>query len=275
MSRTPLSRDATRLHVVHAQRVRRGGDADDAPDGAVDGGASAIAGWQALLDTEYESVVIASWMTSGLARLGAPLDLLGAFGRIVEDEIRHVDVCAQVIDRLGGRPSIVRGPLPPLPHDLARGDAGEFEMVAALVGFFCVFEFLSGLVFHEALARAEAPLARWAVGEIHRDEAFHGAFGFEAARHFVPTWDDARREALARRVEAEIARFGERLAGRGAGAAPPDELTALARLGLLPPGDLVPIFAHGVEAQLVPRLTSLGVPVLARFAPAADAPPRS
>ncbi|MEZ4365386.1 MAG: ferritin-like domain-containing protein [Kofleriaceae bacterium] len=274
MSRTPLLRDQTRLAVVHRQRVRRDGEADPAPAEPLvlpaPTQAAAAAGWQALLDTEYESVVIASWMTAALTRLGAPLDLLGAFGKIVEDELRHVDVCAQVVDQLGGRPTIVRGPLPPLPNELARDSAGEFEMVASLLGFFCVFEFLSGLVFHDALARAQTPLAQWAVGEIYRDEAFHGAFGFEAARHFVPGYDEARREQLARRVEAEVARFGQRLAGRGAADAPADELAALERLGLLAPAALLPIFERGVTTQLVPRLHDLGVPVVVGFA---DAPP--
>jgi hypothetical protein len=270
--RTPLRREATRLHVVHAQRVRRGGDADEAPaPGPHDAAlapptrADAARGWQGLLDTEYESVVIASWMTAALTRLGAPLDLLGAFGRIVEDEVRHVDVCARLVDRFGATPTIVRGPLPPLPQELAQGSAGEFETVSALVGFFCVFEFLSGLIFHEALEHTTSPLAQWAVAEIYRDEAFHGAFGFEAARCFVPGWADERRAALARRVEAEVVRFGERLvtrpSPRTAGPTQLAELDALAQLGLLAPAQLLPIFHAGVTTQLVPRLRELGLPV--------------
>src|SRR5579883_3063788 len=100
MIRLPIQRDATRLKVVHRQRVLRQGDADPAPPLSADldeGLAQAArAGWQRLLETEYESVVIAGWMTAALARLGAPLDIVGAFGRVVEDEIRHVDVCAQM-----------------------------------------------------------------------------------------------------------------------------------------------------------------------------------
>src|SRR5690606_10481765 len=75
--RTPLLRDVTRLKVVHRQRVARQGDAEPAPPFHAAAHrpatlASAVTGWQRLLDTEYESVVIASWMTSALARLGAP-----------------------------------------------------------------------------------------------------------------------------------------------------------------------------------------------------------
>lgn len=211
-------------------------------------------------------------MTAALARLGAPLDLLGAFGRVVEDEVRHVDLCAQLVEQLGGAPTIARGPLPALPHDLARGTAGEFETVSALVGFFCVFEFLSGLVFHEALEAATVELPRWAIGEIYRDEAFHGAFGFETARHFVADWSDDWRTELARRVEAEVQRFEAKLGGplpaRPTGPLG-GELAALELLGLLSPPRLLGTFYVGVDRQLAPRLRELGVPVELRVTSAA------
>ena len=264
--RFPLLRDKTRLRVVHQQRVRRQGDADLAPAFARDAYspttlAAAASGWQSLLDTEYESVVIASWMTAALTRLGAPLDLLGAFGRIVEDELRHVDVCAQLVDAFGGSPTILRGELPPLPTDLARGSDGEFETIAGLVSFFCVFEFLSGHIFHDALQASSDPLAQWAIGEIYRDEAFHGAFGFEAAAYFVPGFSDEQRGTLARRVQADVQRFEQRLRGRAATA--PDELSALEQLGLLSTDKLLPTFVAVVTTQLMPRLAELGIPVAA------------
>src|SRR5690349_16831749 len=124
VSRIFLQRDVTRLKVVHRQRVQRQGDAEPAPD--FDAAAypaaivaAAAAGWQRLLETEHESVVIAGWMTAALARLGAPLDIVGAFGRVVEDEIRHVDLCAQMVERFGGRPSVPAAPAPPFPMDLS------------------------------------------------------------------------------------------------------------------------------------------------------------
>lgn len=275
MERSPLLRDVTRLKVVHRQRVARQGDADPAPVFEPGGLRpptieAAAGGWQKLLDTEYESVVIASWMTAALARLGAPLDLLGAFGRVVEDEVRHVNLCAQLVERFGAAPTITRGPLPPLPHDLARDGAGELETVSALVGFFCVFEFLSALVFHAALDAATVELPRWALGEIHRDEAFHGAFGFEAARHFVPGWSDAWKTDLARRVEADVRRFEQRLGGPlPARPAPLDqELAALELLGLLSPPKLLATFYAGVEGHLAPRLRELGLPIELAVKPA-------
>jgi hypothetical protein len=188
---------------------------------------------------------------------------------VVEDEIRHVDVCAQVIERLGGAPTVAHGPLPPLPTELARDGAGELETISSVVGFFCVFELLSGLVFREALDACTDELPRWAIGEIYRDEAFHGAFGFEAARHFVPTWNDSWRDQLARRVEADVRRFEARVHGQGgASSGGTDELAALERLGLLAPPRLLTVFYAGVQHELVPRLTELGIPVQIALVPA-------
>lgn len=278
----PVVRDATRLKVVHQQRVTRYGDADPAPEFAAAGFApnvlgSAASGWQRLLETEYESIVIAGFMTSALARIGAPLDLVGAFGRVVEDEIRHVDLCAQMVETFGGAPKVPRGEVPPFPINAAgaskegqaAAQAAEFEIISGMVGFFCVFEHLSGLVFRQAIDAAEVPKARWALSEIFRDEAFHGAFGFETAKYYVPRWDDARRDQLAKRVHADIARFEARL--RDADAASQKlspELQVLEQLGLLSSATLLATFYHGVQHELVPRLQEIGVPIAIGGAPA-------
>jgi hypothetical protein len=272
MADVPLERAATRLKVVHRQRVTRAGDAEPMPEFvaaalAPDVLGAAAGGWQRLVETEYESIVIAGWMTSALARLGAPLDLVGAFGRVVEDEIRHVDLCAQMVETFGSRPVVPRGDLPPFPAPAVVGAAAanpaeaEFEILAGLVGFFCVFEQLSGFIFRQAIEAADEPRARWALGEIFRDEAFHGAFGFEAAAWFVPRWDDARRARLATRVAADLARFEARLRGPARAPAADPTRAALERLGLLSTDRLLATFYAGVEADLVPRLRQLGIPI--------------
>ena len=247
------------------QRVQRNGDAEPMPEFvagevAPEALGPAASGWQNLIGTEYESVVIAGWMTAALARLGAPLDLVGAFGRVVEDEIRHVDLCAQMVETFGGVPVVPVAAPPPFPSDLATGPAAEFEILSGLVGFFCVFEHLSGLIFRAAIDVAEVPRARWALSEIFRDEAFHGAFGFEAARHYVPTWSDEDRARLSERVVADIRRFGERL-GIGKPAPADPRIVELQRLGLLSTPLLEGIYATGVEQDLIPRLRELGLEI--------------
>jgi hypothetical protein len=247
------------LKVVHRQRVQRYGDAEPMPefaatDVAADLLGPAADGWQRLIDTEYESVVIAGWMTAALARLGAPLDLCGAFGRIVEDELRHVDLCAQMVESFGGVPEIPLAAPPPFPSALAETPESEREIIGGLVSFFCVFEHLSGHVFRHAIEVAELPKAKWALSEIFRDEAFHGAFGFEAAKHFVPRWSEEHREALATRVAGDIRRFGDRL-GIGKPAPSDPRIARLIDLGLLTGEALQATYTHGVVGDLIPRLS--------------------
>ncbi|MBI2375225.1 MAG: ferritin-like domain-containing protein [Deltaproteobacteria bacterium] len=268
-TRFPIERDVTRLRVVHRQRVLRQGDSDPAPGfdvAAVDPSLlpKAVAGWQSLVETEHESIVISSWMTAGLSRFGAPLDVIGAFGRVVEDEIRHVDVAAQMVELFGGKPSVARMAAPPVPigvEGVAEREV-EHELMAGLVGFFCVFEHLSAHVFRQALEAAELDVAKWALSEIHRDEAFHGAFGFEAAKVFIPKWPDAERRRLAARTAEDIRRFERRLGGPvAAREAKADEL-ALERMGLLSPPALLSVFYEAVRSELIPRLDDeLGIPI--------------
>ncbi len=60
-----------------------------------------IAGWRALCEDERDSVIAATLVAGDLARLGAPPSILAAAARVIEDEIRHVGVCATVLERLG------------------------------------------------------------------------------------------------------------------------------------------------------------------------------
>jgi hypothetical protein len=266
VSNVPLLRDVTRLKVVHRQRVMRQGDADPAPPFASAGLGSdvlsaAAAGWQSLLATEYESVVIASWMTSALTRIGAPLDLIGSFGRVVEDEIRHVDLCAQMIESFGAVPTVPVAAPPPFPTSAANAREAQVEIISGMVSFFCVFEHLSGLLFAHSIEAASEARAKWALGEIFRDEAFHGAFGFETAKYYVPTWTVDERKTLSQRVTLDIKRFEQRLHG---GLPADDELgspllAALQNLGLLSPPALLATFYNGVQHELIPRLAELGL----------------
>lgn len=271
MARVPIERGSTRLKVVHRQRVLRQGDAEPAPQfdrSSLDASvlAAAVSGWTSLLETEYESVVIASWMTSALTRIGAPLDVIGAFGRVVEDEIRHVDICAEMVEAFGERPAIPQGGAPPFPIHVPGPGAkeAEYELIAGLVGFFCVFEHLSAFVFRQAIEAAEAEIARWALSEIHRDEAFHGAFGFETAKVLLPRLDDGDRGRLGEHVAQSILRFERRLGGPLSPSAQqprPREERALEKLGLLSPPELLSTFYGAVEGELLGRVAELGIPV--------------
>lgn len=263
--RIELRRGDTRLHHVHHVIVRRDGSADDPPDlepGSVpdDLLPDLRNGWQRLLESEYESAVVSAWMTSALARMVAPVDVLAAFARTVEDEVRHVDICADVLVKLGVRPSIPRDVVPPLVA-WKDDDAAEEEVLAGLLNFFVVGELISAAEFTHALRVARLPLAVWAISEIIRDEHFHGAFGFETARLLVPNLGAQAKARLSHRVECELLRMERRMGGPLTGT--PQGLTEreqkLLELGLPPPAVMLGVFYQCVGVQLVPRLEELGL----------------
>lgn len=268
-SRFVLERDVSRLRAVHRQRVERHGDApamptfssQDLPPKVLP---LAIAGFQQLLESEYESVVIAAWMSAALARLGAPLDLVGAFGKVVEDEVRHVDLVAQMLEALGAAPSLPRAPLPPR-AELVSGEGALLEVLSGLMGFFCIGEELSAHIFKASLGLAKHAPAKWLVSEIFQDEAMHGPFGFETARVLLVDLAPQHRAVLQQRLVDEIARFEKRIGGPlAAGAARADfsdEEKVLAEWGLLPKEALLQIFYERVERSVLPRLAEIGLPL--------------
>jgi hypothetical protein len=268
MERYPVVRDATRLRTVHRQRVERHGE--QAPRPALDASAfspavraRATQGFTQLLETECESVVIAGWMSAALCRIGAPLDLVGAFAKVVEDEVRHVDLLCMLLEDLGATPTLPIAPLPPS-ADVRRGGAALEEVLCGLMGFFCVGEELSGHIFKASLELAEAPTAIWTVSEIFRDEATHGAFGFESARALLGELDAAARARVGVRLQSEIAAFEKRLGGPLDGAARSafsENERALAKLGLLPREALLSIFYERLSTHVLPRLAEVGLPI--------------
>lgn len=268
--RLAVLRDTTKLKAVHRKRVLRDGDAKgppafdkrEYPEAVL---ARARAGWQGLMDSEFESVVIAGWMTSALARMAAPLDVLGAFGRIVEDEVRHVDLCAEVLWALGGTPTIPAQAPPPYPGWGQDPDA-EAEAINGLAAFFCVGELCSHFLLKQAQMVSSEPIANWALSEIVRDEAFHGPWGFETVRPFLAKWSPERKAALATRLVEEASRLERRLGGPLPPVAPDheeeeptEEMIQLASLGLPAPPMLLAVFYQAIETQLVPRMKDLGV----------------
>jgi hypothetical protein len=112
-----------------------------------------------------------------LERFEAPKVFVERARSIASDEARHVTICSHVVNELGFqvmRPAI---PLEETPKDAF---ALAKAVLHVLIAGFAVAETMSVGGFAAARACARAPLARWALGEILRDEVGHGAFGEEA-----------------------------------------------------------------------------------------------
>jgi hypothetical protein len=216
-----------------------------------------VAGWRALCEDERDSVIAATLVAGDLARLGAPSSILAAAARVIEDEIRHVGVCATVLERLGARAAEI----PAEQRRRGLGDDSSIERRTALVlvAGFGVGESMSAGCFAAARRPCRQPLVRWALTELLRDEARHGAFGIDAARWLTRNWSDAERQTLWSGCVAEMEAFERRLGGpvtnSEAWTPNPEELA----VGILSPHESCAAAVRAVERWVIPALARLGV----------------
>lgn len=216
-----------------------------------------IEGWKNLCEDERDSVIAATLVAGELARLGAPPSILAAASRVVEDEVRHVGVCAAVLERLGAAPRYVS------PERRRAGlgtDASpERRMAQALLSGFAVGEPMSAGCFAASRAACREPLIHWALTELLRDEARHGSFGIEAGGWVITSWSESERRSLWPMCVAEMEDFERRLGGpvpEGDTRAPDPDTMAL---GMLTPAQNCAAAIAAVERWVIPPLARLGV----------------
>ncbi len=219
--------------------------------------AQLVAIWTTLCEDERDSVIAATLVAGDLARLGAPPSILAAATRVIEDEVRHVGVCATVLERLGAAAAEVR------PEDRRRsvGDDPSIERrtARALVAGFGVGESMSAGWFVAARRVCRQPLIHWALTELLRDEARHGAFGIEAGRWLTRNWSDAERQALWPGCVAEMEDFERRLGGPATSPETPPLAPEQLAVGILGPHQSCAAAVRAVERWVIPALGRLGV----------------
>lgn len=216
-----------------------------------------VVGWKSLCEDERDSVIAATLVAADLARLGAPPAVLARAARVIEDEVRHVNVCSTVLDHLGATPDDV-------PSDRRRANLGadssiERRAARALIAGFAVGEPMSAACFAASRAACREPLIRWGLTELLRDEARHGAFGIDAGDWLTRNWSPDDRRALWPICVAEMEEFERRLGGPidSAAVPPPDEEAM--RLGMLTAAQNCAAAVTAVERWVIPPLARLGI----------------
>ena len=235
---------------------------DEAPDFALDSVdadvlAKLTAGWRRLCEDERDSVIAATFVAADLARLGAPAVVLGAASRVIEDEIRHVAVCTEVLDRIGATASEVPASERRRPAD---DGSEEVRVARTLFAGFAVGEPMSASCFAAARQRARVPFFRWAFTELLRDEIRHGAFGITAGERQVRDWNASERASLWPVCVAEMEDFERRLGGpvqNAAGIARPNP--AASAVGLLSTAESCEAAVASIPRWVLPPLRRLGI----------------
>jgi hypothetical protein len=221
--------------------------------------ARAADAWRRLCQDQRDSVITATLVTTDLARLGAPPAILGLAARVIEDEIRHVEVCVRVLDSLG------IAAIPPSAETtratLGRGEPIEARVARTLIARFAVGESLSAACFASARATAREPIIAWAYTELLRDEARHGAFGAQAGAWVIRHWSAQRRQALWHDCLLEMESFERRVGGPviAVTRSPARRDTAAAALGLLTPEASCSAVSASIPRWVLPHLATLGV----------------
>ncbi len=223
--------------------------------------ARVVAAWRRFCTDERDSVIVATLVTTDLARLGAPAAILGMAARVIEDQVRHVEVCTRVLEALGTDTSST----PPEGTRVAlSGDATEeveSRLARALIARFAVGQSLSAACFATARATAREPLIAWAYTELLRDEARHGAFGARAGEWVIRHWTAAQRQRLWADCLREMQLFEQRVGGPVVDA-PKVTIrrnTAAAALGLLSPEASCSAVISSIPRWVLPHLARLGV----------------
>ena len=235
--------------------------------------ARAAAAWLGLCQDERDSVIAATTVTTDLALLGAPPAILGMAARVIEDEVRHVEVCMRVLGALGANTTATPAQGTRITADADDGVPGgdddngdgrraiEVRLARALIARFAVGQSLSAACFATARATAREPLIAWAYTELLRDEARHGAFGARAGEWVIRHWTPAQRQTLWSECLREMQTFEQRVGGPVINVPPiaARGRTAAAALGLLTPAASCGAVISSIPRWVLPHLARLGV----------------
>jgi hypothetical protein len=152
------------------------------------------AGWRRLAEDERRGIVTSAHLAADLASMDAPAAILAMAGRVVQDEIHHLEVCARVLEevdptaRVSARIECALGTSRPSPD--------ETVLARTLVTDFAIGKPVIAAAFATARALVREPLFGWAYTELLHDETRHATFGAKAAAWVVRHWSSRQRESL-------------------------------------------------------------------------------
>lgn len=205
---------------------------------------------------EYAAVGLFARFVEGLARIGAPFDIVSAAARVPQDEIRHADLAFRFASLCAARDVTVDAPEEKPParwHDrLTVEDLDSFAIEVIAIG-----ETLACALLSACRDGATDPLARALYANIVADEVHHARLGWYYLLWRAPQWSNADRQRVADAAGGMVmqveTRFGT---GRDAPRGARKPATALGVLDTVRQRRVV----HAVmQDEIVPGLDALGL----------------
>jgi hypothetical protein len=223
--------------------------------------------WAARASAEYRAMAVLTELCARAAENGLPLEVTATMARLVQDEARHVELCAELAERLGGS-----GAVSVPSRDLTfnrRGLPPHLFFASWTVGMFCVGEACSAALLRASVGGGTDACVNAVTETLLRDETLHDHFGWALAGLVIPRLTDDERTWLG----ADLAKtfgFYEEIHGgdlrcEGSSALPPP-VPLGPNLGLLPEETQARTFYEQVERAILPRLDALGVPAYEAWA---------
>ncbi len=221
--------------------------------------------WRNRIQAEYTSAAITHHLTLWLIQMGASPDLIDDGLRIVQDELVHARMSAEVYAEAGGTepPAIDRDnlQLPRTPEQPLEADVARWG-----VQIFCLGETVAVPLFSHLREGCTVPIARDALDRILKDEVRHRDFGWQLldALMDLPFADDLR--AL---IEAELPQMMSSLeVSYGELTAEEDEaiedISGEDRAwGLAPASEYVGILRRTLERDYIPRFNERSIDLAA------------
>jgi hypothetical protein len=151
--------------------------------------------WSFRMEAEHRSTSVFAALCGQIMEAGAPLDMQGAVLRMALDELRHAEVCAEVVRALGGK--VEREVANPTAALARHAGSSAHERAARNVIYgACMSETVNCARFVQALETTTDPLIRDVTRQLLSDEAKHSQFGFhylESVQGWLDDEKDARR----------------------------------------------------------------------------------
>lgn len=220
--------------------------------------AASVEAWRARLLDEYRSATLFSQFQSLTLWANVPNDLLGCCSRVVQDELRHVQLCGDLIHALGAAPTTQAPP----EVFVAPWDARvpmDRQVLEFALQFFCLGEQLSARMIEATHQTTGHPMAREVLRRLGSDERFHAEFGWTVVNTVWPFASEETRGAIAADLPTQLLRLENTFVAYGKDAPDVPLSDAHRHLGSLSIGEHRDTFYAGVEQDLLPRLEALGL----------------
>ena len=197
------------LDLRHAAK-RRAVSLSDLPELSPEARQMAIRTWRGRMVNEHVSAQVWSALVGQLLRAAIPPGLLAGVAEAVSDELRHAELCAAVVEALGGT-AVAR--LPPIEDVPAHAEVGPLEgALRNVISVGCMSETVAVSVIRTEQAELEGTALGDVLSSILADEVAHARLGWKLLGICAPLLDaDARSrlsaylvDALAHQVEHEV-----------------------------------------------------------------------